>query len=241
MNQLRIGFVGAMQANFDGGKSAAFKRSSKSLKALSEKLNFDLFIYPEFIVTAEDAEKAGDVIENERIDFLLVQTTTFAAGEIIIKLVRTAAHMGIWALPEASFEGSNFVNSNNSFCGMNMYGSILIYYLKEEKIKYKWFFGWPDDPRFLRRITVTVRALAAVKKLHKSRVALVGGIAPGFNDLYFDERIGRKKLGIEIQRNHEFSEIKERAFAYSDSEILRITEQQFFFRKPGERLLLQHV
>ena len=50
-------------------------------------------------------------------------------------------------------------------------------------------------------------------------MALVGGIAPGFNDLYFDERIAEKRLGVEIQRNHEFSEIKQRALSYKEAEL----------------------
>ena len=48
---------------------------------------------------------------------------------------------------------------------------------------------------------------------------MVGGIAPEFNELYFDERLGEKRLGVNIQRNHEFSEIKQRALSYKASEL----------------------
>ena len=69
-----------------------------------------------------------------------------------------------------------------------MYQAINRGYYNEEKYPAKWYFGEVDDPLFSERMTVTVRALRAVKRLCTSRIALIGGIAPGFNDLYFDER-----------------------------------------------------
>jgi L-fucose isomerase-like protein len=217
--KLKIGLVGAAQANFDGGKEAVYARSAEGLAALGARLGFDLYVHPAFVVTAEDAMRAREAVEGEGVDFLLVQTTTFAAGEVILHLGRTRAAIGLWGLPEASFEGSVFVNSRNSLCGIKMYAGILAGYLRDYAIKYKWFYGYVDDEWFVRRFELTARALSAIKRLRHARVALVGGIAPGFNDLYFDERVAQKRLGVEIQRNHEFSEIKQRALSYREAEL----------------------
>jgi L-fucose isomerase-like protein len=119
-------------------------------------------------------------------------------------------------------EGSIFLNSINSFCGLNMFSSILINYVKD--IKHKWFYGETDDDTFIKRFEVTVKALKAIKNLRASKIALVGGIAPGFNDLYFDERLGQKRFGIKIERGHEFSEISLRAEAYSTTETERFIQ-----------------
>lgn len=228
MNNLKIGFVGTTQTNFGGGlaggKEKLFNQSVEALRLLSVKYGFELYVYNEMLVTDGDAIKAKKVLEAEKVDFLLIQNTTFSAGEIIIRLAKINAFIGLWALPEILSDGSVFVDSINSFCGMNMYSSIIANYLKDHSIKYKWFYGSHDSQQFGRRFEITIKALTAIKKLRNSRVALVGGIAPGFNDLYFDERIAQKKLGVEIQRNNEFSEIKERALKYKDSEIVKAKE-----------------
>lgn len=219
MKLLKVGLAGVTQANFQGNKDAFFSGSVDALKALSGKLGFDFYAYPSYLVTPEDAVKATKALKAEGVDFLLVQSSTFAAGDLINVLAPACPFVGLWAIPESSLKGSNFVESTNSFCGVNMYASILSNYMKPDAIKYKWFYGPVEGDLFLRRFEITVRALGAIKKLRNSRVALIGGIAPGFNDLYFDERTGQKRLGLEIQRNHEFSEIKQRALFYSQDQV----------------------
>ncbi len=229
MSSLKIGIVGVTQGNFaggaGGGKQKIYFDNAEGMKKLSEKLGFSLVVYPELLVTREDAVKARQTMEAEEIDFLMIQTTTYGAGDILITLAKMDAKLGIWALPEPTQKGSIYFDGSNSFCCMNMYGGIVYSYLKNYGIKYKWFFGKSDDEMFVRRLTITVRALSAIKKLEGSRVALIGGIAPGFNDFYFDERIGQKRLGIEIQRGHEFSEIRQRAESYSEKDVEAIREE----------------
>ncbi|MCL2164057.1 MAG: hypothetical protein FWH55_06615 [Oscillospiraceae bacterium] len=221
MKILKVGLAGSMQLNFGGGagggRDRIYARSAEKVRELAGELGFDCYIHPELLLTGEDAVKARDAFEREGVDFALLQITTFSAGEVVINLAGVNAAFGLWALPEASMEDTIFVNSLNSFCGINMFSSIISNYMSD--IKYKWFYGEPDDEMFRKRLEVTVRALTAIKNLRSSKVALVGGIAPGFNDLYFDERLGQKRLGLQIERGHEFSEIRKRAESYSQSDI----------------------
>jgi len=223
MKKLKIGFAGSTQVNFaggaGGGKDKLFEQSVQKIAELANKLEFDYYVYPEFLVTGDDALKAREAFEAENVDFTLLQITTFSAGEIVINLAKVDSAFGLWGLPEPSTDGCIFMDSINSFCGLNMYSSIIVNYLKDFSIKHKWFYGNPNDELFTKRFKITIKALRAIKKLKASKVALVGGIAPGFNDLYFDERIGQKRLGLQIERNHEFSEIQQRAEAYTASEI----------------------
>lgn len=227
--KLKVGLVGATQNNFAGGagwgKTQLYANSVAGMQKLADKLDFELYVYPELLVTGADALKAKQVLEQEKIDFLMLQTTTFGAGDVVQILAKMDARLGIWALPEPSADGNIYFEASNSFCGLNMYGAVVYNYLKAYGIKYKWFYGFADNETFQRRLAITVRALTAIKKMAASRVALVGGIAPGFDDLYFDERIAQKLLGVDIQRGHEFSEIKQRAMAYSDSEIAARMEE----------------
>ena len=67
MNKFKVGFVGATQENFGGGfaggKEKLFDKCIEDLKVISVKLGFDLYIYPEFLVTGDDAIKAKKVLK----------------------------------------------------------------------------------------------------------------------------------------------------------------------------------
>lgn len=77
----------------------------------------------------------------------------------------------------------------------------------------------------MRRLQITVRALTAIKNLKCARIGLVGGVAPGFNDLYDDERNLNKRFeGIYFNRLHEYSELKDKALSYSIDEIKPIMD-----------------
>lgn len=219
MEKLKIGLACLRVDNFDGGMQENFKEATTALKTYSDEFGYDFFWHPDLILTSDDVSAACAMIEEHRLDFLMIQITAFASGEAIIKLAKSCRCIGFWAIPESSHEGSNFVNSNNSFCGMNMACSIVSNYLKHLDINYKWFFGYPGDERFRNRFSITVRALNAIKKMSSSRVALIGGIAPGFNDFYYDERLAMGRLGVEIEGRHEFSEIYKRAHSYKESEV----------------------
>ena len=216
MDKLKIGFVGSMQHNFTGDKRAQFVKGIEGLTKLSDELGFDFYYYPELVVTSADARQAARALEDKKADLVVLQFSSFSAGEVILPIAKLEARLALWAVPEPNEGG---ILGLNSFCSLNMGTSIVKNYLKEEQIKVKWLFGDPGDNLFLDRFTITVRALTAIKRMRNSRVALVGGIAPGFNDLYFDERKITRLLGIEIQRNHEFSEIKALALSYSDQDI----------------------
>jgi len=212
----KIGLIGLDQICFTGDKRAEYERAKKELSGLQQKLGFTLAAYENTIITRAQAEEAVVFFKNARVDFLLIQNASFAAGETILPLAKMGLPLGLWSIPEPAAKG---VLPLNSFCGVNMYASIVTNYLKEHRIKYKYFHGYASSARFIERLSVTVKALDSIKQLRGAKVALIGGIAPGFNDLYFDERVIEKKLGVNIQRNHEYGEIRDRAVSYSQEEI----------------------
>ena len=218
MLKLKIGLVGTSQLSFPGDKAAAFGACVEAMKKNSEKMGFDLAVYPDTVIVREDAVKAVKFMEDEKIDFLMVQHTSYSAGQLAPVFAKIQnANIGFWAIPEGAVDGAV---PFNSLCSINMHMGIVAHYLKDYKIKIKWFYGYGEDEEFVRRLGITVRALTALKNLKNSRVALVGGIAPGFNDLYDDERnINRRFEGIYFNRLHEYSELKDRAMSYSSSEI----------------------
>ncbi len=215
---LKIALLGSSQLSFPGDKKTVYGRSAEKMKALSEKLGFELFVYNDTIITPEDAYAAVKVVEDEKVDFVLLQCTSFSAGHLASIFARVKnAYLGLWAIPEFAKDG---VVPFNSLCSINMYSAIIGHYLKDYKVPIKWYYGDVEDALFIDRFKVTVRALKAIKKLKSSNVALIGGVAPGFNDLYDDERNIIKRLdGIRINRLHEYSEVRDRAVKYTQQDI----------------------
>lgn len=224
MKKFKVGLIGTSQLSFPGDKEGQFGRSVEELKELSKRLGFDLYVYNDTVIGGKDAEKAVKAVEENNVDFLLVQCTSFSGGFIAPVLAKVKnAYLGLWAVPEGAQEGAVPLNS---FCSVNMYASIIGHYLKEYNIPFKWFYGNVGHELFDRRFEITVRTLTAIKNIRNSSVALIGGVAPGFNDLYFDERSILKRFdGLKICRLHEFSEIKDRALSYKTRDVAMIMEE----------------
>lgn len=216
MKQLKIGLVGLMHPNFTGDQKALYAHSIKELNKLRNVFDFELYPIDEGLFTEEDAVRARKELEKEKIDFLLIQNCAFASGRIISILARMDAYIGLWALPEPTKEGPLPINS---FCGMNMNASIIGEYLQHYNIPAKWFFGHVEDELFIQRFDITVKALTALINLKVAKVALIGGIAPGFDNQYYDERKLEKRFGTIVYRNLEFSDVKNKALSYKNTEI----------------------
>jgi len=216
MKRLKIGYVGMIQKNFTGDKAGVRKRSLEDLTALVAEMGCDLFVYPDEVVLPEDANKAKAAIEAENVDFVLLQNTSFCSGYLVQILAKTNAAIGLWAVPETTESGPMPLNS---FCGINIGSALIKHYLKEYKIKYKWFYGYGDDPMFTQRLKVAIRALRALVNLRDSKVGFLGGIAPGFDNFYDDERLVEKRFGITIDRHLEFNDIASRSKLYKSEEL----------------------
>lgn len=224
MQKLKVGLIGTSQLSFPGDKEGQFLRSVEEIKMFSEKLDFDLYVYNETVIEESDAEKAVKAAEENKVDFLMVQCTSFSGGFLAPVFAKIKnAYLGLWAIQEGAQEGAVPLNS---FCSVNMYASIIGHYLKEYNIPFKWFYGNTGHELFDRRFEITIRALTAIKNIKNSKVALIGGVAPGFNDLYFDERSILKTFdGLKINRLHEFSEIKDRALSYKTIEVASVMQE----------------
>ena len=221
--KIKVGLVGTSQLSFPGPKEKMYATILEQMKNNANEMQFDLVAWEKQVIVEADAREAVAYMERERVDFLLVLNVSYSAGFLVPIFYRIKnAAVGIWSIPEP-LEGPVMFNS---FCSNNMYQGINDKYLKDYKIKSKWFYGMADDARFKKRLSVTVKALQAIKKLKNSRVALIGGFAPGFYDLYFDERSVFSKLdGIYINRLHEYDEIIKRAEKVTERDMQAYMEE----------------
>ena len=206
--KLRIALVCGIHPNMPGDDEGLYKQIISDMDSLQEKLGFELLVVYEPLRSESSAERAVSYIHDNAVDLVMLFNASLPYGRIILPFSRVKAHIGIWSVPEPAENG---VLQLNSFCGLNMLGSILKNYFPDDDIKYKWFYGMPESEMFMERFEVTLRALRALKSLKTARIGQIGDLADGFENLYIDERELRNTFGTYIQTRHTVEEMVVRA------------------------------
>ena len=119
-------------------------------------------------------------------------------------IAKSGIPLGLWGLPEPAAEGPVRLNS---LCGLTMFCSIIRTHLKGLPIRYKWFYGERQDRRFAARFEATVRSLKTVDRLKGARIGIIGGVAPGFLNVYADRREIERRFGVQVAE-YEFSDLR---------------------------------
>ncbi len=200
---VKVAYIGAYLASYLAEEYKVFERSIKGLETLGESLSFELSATHTHISTREEARQAADNCEELGVDFVLLQNSSFAMGDLVLEFVNRSFKLGIWATEEATKEGPIPLNN---FVSMNLQAGILTRYLSQQNIPFKWFYGYPEHPWFSKRLEPTIAALRAIKRLKSSNIALLGGIAATFYNFHYDESKLRNSLGVEVG-HHELSEL----------------------------------
>ncbi len=211
-----IGLAGAIHPNMPGDDIGVYKQVIESMQGMQRKWDFDLVVYEPVIKWEEDGRKARAFLEDKKVDFTLLFCPSLPFGRAVLPFVRINSYLGIWAVPEPTQSG---VLQLNSFCGLNMVGSIIAHYYKEYDIPFKWFYDYPKTELFQERFAITLHVMRAIKLLKNSRIGQVGELANGFENMYTDERILEKKFGVYIQTRHTVEDIVARAKAYDQSAV----------------------
>ena len=197
IRKVKVGLAGVMVTPFRGDKEGNYLEDSQALTRLAESCNFELKIIEQGVYTLEQAQNAAEELRSWGADFILLQSSSFAAGQFIYPFADTKIRLGLWAVPEGqpTSEGGLPLNS---FAGLNLYNSILKTYLTHYDLPVKWFFGRLNQPMFEKRLKVTIQALTAIINLKNARIGLFGGVAPGFDNLIVDPRNLKRAIGAEI-------------------------------------------
>jgi L-fucose isomerase-like protein len=197
ISKLKIGLAGVMCTPFRGDKETQYRTSGAGLHDLAKQFGFDLKIVQQGIYNAEQAQATANELDEWGADFVLLQASSFAGGEFIYAFTALPANLGLWWVPEGPPDHDGALPLN-SMAALNMYNSIIKTYLKHYDRPVKWFYGPAGQPLFDERLVPTVQALTAIKNLRGSQIGLVGGVAPGFDNLIIDERDLNARLGIRV-------------------------------------------
>jgi len=193
----RIGLAAVMCTPFRGDKDSSYQADSTSLQNLALEFDFSLKVIENGIYDLEAAQKAARELQEWEVDFILLQTSSFASGDFLYPFTDLQTRMGVWAVPEGppTPEGGLPLNS---FTASNLYNSIIRTALPDYRLPVKWFFGHPGQPLFDHRLKVTIQALRSLINLPGKKVALIGGVAPSFDNLVIDYQKPKKLLGVDV-------------------------------------------
>ena len=218
-HKLKVGYIGTSISSYFAGEYDQRNRAVAGLEQLAEELDFELLAITDEAMTEAASVNAAAYFREQQIDFLLLQTAACSMGEQLLPLVKAAPRLGLWGTPDPHQEGEIKIHS---LVSLSHFASILKRYLKHENIPFKWFFGHVETADFQDRFAVTVRALTAVKNIENARIGWIGNLSPGFNDMIFDERLLRSRMGIAVLP-HELAELVQRAKAYDPAPVLETT------------------
>ena len=212
---LKVAYVATHLESYLAEESGVFARSIAGLEQLSESLSFDLALVETHLTTRQDARRVAEKCIDQAIDFVLLQNASFTMGDLMLEFVDRPFKLGIWATEEASRAGAIPLNN---FVSMNLQAGIATRYLKGRNPAVKWFYGYPEHPWFRTRLEPTLAALSAIKRLSRAKVGLIGGLAPTFYNVQFDERSLGQTVGTEVG-HHELAELFALVYQQPESAI----------------------
>tara|TARA_B100000686_G_scaffold355309_1_gene472417 strand:+ start:3195 stop:4640 length:1446 start_codon:yes stop_codon:yes gene_type:complete len=218
-SEVTIGYLGAHLETYYAEEYNLFDESIQGLSELGDEFGFTLVSSDNPIVSAKQAEAEVEKMISQGVDFLILHHATFLMGDIVRSVAKYNIPLGLWTHPEPTTEGAILLNG---FVSIDMSASIIKRYLKDDAIKYKWFYGSTKHSWLRDRLRITVSALRGKKSLKNGTVALVGGIAPTFYNFTFDERRISDSIGLKIN-HHELKEILDRVKNIDPSRIKEIT------------------
>jgi L-fucose isomerase-like protein len=216
---LRIGYVAVHIATYYAIEHGQLTRAIGGLTRLADELRFELVARETGVMDAEDAAAMARDMAAQQLDLLIIQAAACCMADALLPFADLGLPLGIWATPEPREDGDI---QFNSLVTASIFASTLRRYYREPKA-FKWFYGHVEEDQFIRRLKVTIGALAGRRALATSRVAWIGGLAPGFENLRFDQRDIHHHLGGARIVPRELRELVEIAQHFGAAEVKRVT------------------
>lgn len=221
---IKIGMAGLMTHPFSGPKEQYFFEDSQKIKEISEKLGAEVIIFSKGIYDLRSANDAALEFHRQDVDLVLLQTSSFSGGSFIHPFLDIHSPIALWAIPEGEPTNEGGLPLN-SLTAMNLYNSIIKTRTRLRNEPVKWFFGRAKDPDFQKRFESLLRASYAAKNLREARIGLIGGVAPGFDNLIVDPQQLNSKLGTTLL-DFDLAQIYSLADRVSDTESINQNYQK---------------
>jgi L-fucose isomerase-like protein len=190
MDKLNVGFMVTAAEHFPYDQPNALNTQARQVL---EKLQLNLVAVEGLVYDPASAQTAVNKFKEAGIDLLISLVGSFTWDNMP---VRVAQEMNVpiilWGVPEPPMKGGRL--EANSLVGVTMNAAAF----KRMGYPYKFVYGLPSDPQTISEIERTVRVQNTIKRLHHTRLGVLGGRPPGFYGSTYDELRLRKALGVEI-------------------------------------------
>jgi L-fucose isomerase-like protein len=188
----RLGLVCLARLTFEADLAAQwYQQAQATLRTLD---GVQLVAVSKLVIEPDDADAAIAELRAANVDALVVLSGTFALGGLAMRLAQAFADtpLLLWAWPEPQEQTGKL--RLNSLVGATVNASNLY------KLGHRPFtlYAATDDLRTAATITRLARTAGILRDLRRLRVALIGGHAPGFDNLAVDKLALRRALGVEV-------------------------------------------
>ena len=102
--KLNIGYVATAIAPYYSNEYKVREKSEIALKKILDNFDVNFIPFHKTIFSKKDSEEAEQFFKN-KIDFLLLQTSSCSAGEQLYPLCNITDKIGVWAVPDIETEG----------------------------------------------------------------------------------------------------------------------------------------
>lgn len=192
---LRVAYVPLHLSGYEADRHDVVARSSRALADLVERYGGSVLDPIDPIETREAAADAADALRASAPDLVVVQSASFAMGDLVLPFAEAGLRMCLWAPDEPRKDGPIPLNG---FVSMHLQAGVLRRWRRSRRGPVKWLFGDAGHPWFGPRLATTVRALRGLARIERSRIALVGGVAPSFLNVLASERRLHERLRCEV-------------------------------------------
>ena len=182
-------FLGRKRPGFDGQWGSAM---ADRVRAAVNKQAWHTFNCPTKAVDDGSLRTAIAECNSASCDTIIVLQTTMSDGRLAPLLGQLwSGPVVLWATPENP--GGDLVSSC-SLVGTHLFASLFA----RLGIPFEVVSGAPDDPRLLAGLDEAVRTTAAITRLRRAKIGLVGYHAPGFINMHADPYSMSYNLGAEL-------------------------------------------
>lgn len=190
---LTIGLINASLPSYFPEKHGVFEACRTWLEDLASTHGAAVVIADGTPMNGAEARRAVIDVQAKGADFLLLLHGGFTMGDVAREIARASMPMGVWATPEPTLIDD--IQLNN-FVSLNMSMSIARGVRNLSKHPMQWYLGAPGDETLARRMSQTVRALAAQKALEGARIGVIGGLAMTFYNMEVSTDALMRQIGV---------------------------------------------
>lgn len=187
----RLGIVCLARMTFEAELAAQWYRQAQT--PLSALDGVTLCAVAPLVVEPHDAADAIAELRVSNIDALVIVNGTFALGGLALQFAQAFdVPLLLWAWPEPTEQTGKL--RLNSLVGAHLNASNLFKLGRRTQTLY----APADDATAVRAIAHFARVAGIARDLRQLRIGLIGGHAPGFDNLAVNKLALRQSLGVEV-------------------------------------------